>query len=93
MSNNENEKLLSLASWILISSYRKRIMIALGNKLKTPSTLSRESGVRMNHISKVLKELKNNDLVICINEDMRKGRLYQTTELGKKVMQKVKNLE
>lgn len=93
MSNNENEKLLSLASWILISSYRKRIMIALGNKLKTPSTLSRESGVRTNHISKVLRELKNKDLVICINEDMHKGRLYQTTELGKKVMQKVKNLE
>lgn len=91
--SEENEKLLKLASWILISSYRNRVMIALGNKLKTPSTLSRESGVKINHISKVLKELKNNDLVVCINEDMHKGRLYQATDLGKKVMQKTKNLD
>lgn len=92
MSNEENEKLLKLASWVLISSYRNRVMIALGNKFKTPSTLARESGIRANHISKVLNELKKQKLVVCINEDATKGRLYKVTELGGKVMRKTKIL-
>lgn len=92
MSNEENEKLLKLASWVLISSYRNRVMIALGNKFKTPSTLARESGIRTNHISKVLNELKGKELVVCINEDASKGRLYKMTDLGNTVMKKTKML-
>lgn len=93
MNDIKDEKLLKLASWVLISSYRNRIMIALGNKLKTPSTLARETGIRLNHISNILGELKNKKLIVCINEDAKKGRLYQTTELGAQVMQKVKMIE
>lgn len=92
MSNDENEKLLKLASWIMISSYRNRVMIALGGKFKTPSTLARESGIRSNHISKVLRELKDEKLVVCINEEAKKGRLYKVTDLGNKVMKKAKAL-
>ena len=92
MKNQENEKIITLASWVLISSYRNRVMITLGKKFKTPSTLARESGIRTNHISKVLSELKNKKLVVCINEDAKKGRLYKMTDLGKQVMQKTKTL-
>lgn len=90
--NKKDNEIVKLASWVLVSSYRNRIMIALGGKLKTPSTLARESNIRVNHISRALKELKTKGLVVCINEDARKGRLYQITELGNKVMQQVKIL-
>jgi len=91
--DNKNELLFRIASWISISSYRKRVMVALGGKLKTPSTLARESGIATNHISKTLRELKDKDLIICINEDAKKGRLYQMTELGSEVMQKLKMID
>ncbi len=90
MNKEENEKLLKLAGWVLTSSYRNRVMIALGGKLKTPTTLARESGVKTSHISKVLGDLKNNGLVVCINEEAKKGRLYQATDLGNQVMKKTK---
>lgn len=89
----DKNEITKIASWVIISSYRNRVMIALGGKLKTPSTLARESGVKINHISKTLKELKQKKLVICINEDAHKGRLYQMTELGKQVLQETKRIK
>ena len=91
--NEQDEKILKLASWVKISSYRNRVMIALGSKLKTPSTLSKESGIKTSHISNVLSELKTKELIVCINEEARKGRLYQVTDLGKQVMQKIKYID
>lgn len=89
----DKNEVTKIASWVIISSYRNRVMIALGGKLKTPSTLARESGVKINHISKTLKELKQKKLVICINEDVHKGRLYQMTDLGKQVLQEAKRIK
>lgn len=88
--NEEENNLLKLASWVKISSYRNRIMIALGDKLKTPSVLAKDTGIKINHISKFLTELKQNGLIVCINEDAKRGRLYQMTDLGFKVLQKSK---
>ena len=89
----DKNEITKIASWVIISSYRNRVMIALGGKLKTPSTLARESGVKINHISKTLKELKQKKLVTCINEDAHKGRLYQMTDLGKQVLQEAKRIK
>lgn len=55
-----------------------------------PSAIARDSGIRTNHISKVLSELKAHELVECINPEVRKGRLYRLIDTGEDV---VKNLE
>lgn len=65
-------------------------MKALEGNVKIPSAIARDSGIRTNHISKVLSELKSHDLVECINPEVRKGRLYRLTETGEDV---VKNLD
>ena len=51
----------------------------------------KEFGIRLNHVSMFLKELKENDLVKCLNEDTRKGRLYELTDLGKNAIDKLTN--
>lgn len=89
----EKDEKLILAGWILASKYRKRVMITIGTKLKTPSVISRESDIKMNYISNVLKELKEKKLVECINETAKKGRLYQVTELGEEIMRITKKIE
>lgn len=82
LNENVDEEILKLKAYIEISSYRKRVVCALGNNIITPTEIARKSGIRTNHISKVLSELKDCEVVVCINEEMRKGRLYKLTPLG-----------
>ncbi len=51
----------------------------------TPSEISDKTKIRLNHVSNFLKDLKDNNLVICLNDSDKRGRLYQITDLGKKV--------
>ena len=84
------DEMLTEISYVQISQYRTKVMKALEGEVKIPSNIARDSGIRTNHISKVLGELKNHELVECINPEVRKGRLYRLTETGDEV---VKNLE
>ena len=54
-----------------------------------PSEIAKEVKIRLNHVSMFLKDLKLNGLVECLNEETRKGRLYQLTKLGKDVITKL----
>jgi DNA-binding PadR family transcriptional regulator len=65
-------------------------MIIIRRLWKYQLFIANDSGIRTNHISKVLSELKAHELVECINPEVRKGRLYRLTEKGDDV---VKNLK
>ena len=65
-------------------------MKSLDGEVLIPSQIAKNSGIRTNHISKVLSELKSHELFECINPEVRKGRLYRLTETGEEV---VRNLE
>lgn len=86
--NTEEDKLLVLAGWMIRSKNRYNVMVALGNKAKTPTVLSKNTNIKINRVSDVLKELKLKGLVVCLNEEAKKGRLFQQTDLGKKIMRK-----
>lgn len=60
-------------------------MKALKGDVKTPTLIAKDAGIRTNHVSKVLSELKAVGAAECINEDMKKGRLYRLTELGEEI--------
>ena len=60
-------------------------MKALKNETKIPTQIAKDAGIRSNHISKVLKELKEVGVAECINEEARKGRLYRLTDLGDEI--------
>lgn len=78
---NEDEILKPLG-YVMASSYRLSVIKYIGNGVKIPSDIAKKIGVRTNHISNVLADLKENGLVICLNEDAHKGRLYKNTELS-----------
>ena len=71
------------------SEYRHKIIEAIGNDTLTPSEIANKIDIRLNHVSTFLKELKENNLVRCLNEDTRKGRLYELTETGKNAINKL----
>ncbi|WP_296791149.1 winged helix-turn-helix domain-containing protein [uncultured Methanobrevibacter sp.] len=87
--SNENDELLKLTSYVQISKYREKTLKSIGNDVKIPTHIAEDSGIRTNHISKVLTELKNKEIVECINEEARKGRLYRLTDTGKDVLKTI----
>jgi len=91
--SNENDELLKLTSYVQISKYREKTLKSIGDDVKIPTNIAQDSGIRTNHISKVLSELKNKDIVECINEEARKGRLYRLTDTGKDVLEIIKDKE
>lgn len=86
----EEDELLKLVSYVKISKYREKTLKSIGNNVKIPTKIAKDSGIRTNHISKVLTELKGKEIVECINEEARKGRLYRLTETGKEVLNNIK---
>jgi len=81
------QKLIDAISMVKASNHRHNVLNTLGNDIMTPSEISKKTGIRLNHISLFLGELKENDLVKCLNESAKKGRLYQITDMGKKVIE------
>ena len=84
-----SDEMLTEISYVQISKYREKVMKSLEGEVKIPSQIAKDSDIRVNHISKVLAELKAHELIECINPEVRKGRLYRHTDKGEQV---VKNL-
>ena len=83
-----DKRCFKLAAYVMVSSYRDRALNVLAkDDLLTPTVIAKKCDVRPNHISKTLSELKNKGLVVCINEECKRGRLYQLTDLGKEVVE------
>ena len=72
------------------SSYRVKVLKSLGEDVKMPKEIASDSGILPNHISNVLRQLKEKEIVECINPEVRKGRLYRLTDKGEEI---VGNLE
>ena len=80
--------MINAVSLIKSSEYRSKVLKAINGNIITPSEIAKKTGLRLNHVSMVLTELKENNLVKCLNENTKKGRLYQLTDIGKNVIRK-----
>ena len=77
-----SDEMLAEISYVQISTYRTKVMKSLDDEVKMPSKIAKDSDILQNHISAVLKQLKDHELVECINPEVRKGRLYRQTDKG-----------
>lgn len=75
------------SKYVKRSSYRVKVLKAIGDDVKIPTEIANDSGILRNHISNVLRELKEQDLVECLNPQSRKGRLYRLSEEGFEVLE------
>ena len=51
-----------------------------------PSEIAKDIDIRTSQVSSALSDLKKQNLVICVNEEVRKGRLYKCSELGLEII-------
>jgi predicted transcriptional regulator len=79
-------------SFILKSSRRKDILIPLETP-RTPTYLAKQTKSSLANISLKLGDLKTAGLIRCVNPSDRKGRIYELTDKGKKVLSKIKEIE
>ena len=78
-----NDK-IAIGYWYCINSKRRyRIVMALGEKAYlTPTVISKKTSIPTSHISVLLKDLQKNGIVVCINEEVKKGKLFKLTDFG-----------
>ncbi|MEE1155854.1 MAG: transcriptional regulator [Methanobrevibacter sp.] len=89
----KEEDILNSLGYIMASTYRLSVIQYIGNGVKIPSDIAKKIGVRTNHISNVLADLKNNGYVICLNENAHKGRLYKNTEISLEILKYLKQMD
>ena len=82
-------ELYSILGYVKISPYRTNTLKSIGDDLKMPSEIAKDIDVKTSQVSSALSDLKKHELVICVNEEVRKGRLYKCTDLGKEIIKKL----
>ena len=78
----EEIELYKLLGYIKVYTYRTKTLQSIDTNLKMPSEIANDINIKTSQVSAALSDLKKHNLVICINEEVRKGRLYKCTELG-----------
>lgn len=80
---------LELSSWLLRGKFRKEVFFKIGNRTM-PSELveqiskdQRKSSSDYAQVSRTIKELEVQKLLICLNPREKTGRFYTLTERGK----------
>lgn len=84
-----DDETLKVYGHIISSSYRVKVVKTLQDEVMTPTEIAKDSGIRTNHISKVLSELKSVGVAECLNDECRKGRIYRLTDLGEEIVEKL----
>jgi predicted transcriptional regulator len=69
--------------------YRLKVLKSLDGEVKIPSEIANDTEIFQNHISNTLRQLKEHELVECINPEVRKGRLYRLTDNGEEIIDKL----
>jgi predicted transcriptional regulator len=82
----ENNQFYEALGFVKVSPVRKKTLKALGDGLKMPSEIGREIDIRTNQVSSALLKLRDKNVVVCVNEEATKGRLYKCTPLGLEVL-------
>ena len=89
-----NKKELKLLAWVLRGSQRREIIkVITGHKI--PAQIYKEAiklnpKITRNSVSDVLREFKKRFVAKCINPEEKKGRIYELTDLGKKILKHIK---
>ena len=77
------DRLWSDFSYVASSGYREKVLRSLAERPKLPKQLSQDTGLRIVHVSRALRELSDRSLTECLTpETKRRGRLYGITSGG-----------
>jgi len=82
----ENAEMFEILAFVKISKNRAKVLKSLRDEIKFPSQIAKDTNLRINQVSSLLKGLKEKNLVECLNENSKVGRFYRVTTKGKKIL-------
>lgn len=86
------KELFLMIGFLKSSIHRLMALRTIENAIKTPAEIGKEIDIRTTQASDALISLKHKGLVVCLNEEAHKGRLYTTTDLGKELLKEYDRL-
>jgi len=81
MSKEELDKY----GFVIASTYRKRILKELKRSPLSPKQIAQRTGIHLSHVSSALNELTKENIVMCVNPKRKKGRIYNLTDMGRRI--------
>ena len=88
MKNNiSDEELWRIIGYLKGSPAHYKTLKTLKKNFSIPSEISKKAKLTPSQVSISLHDLKKHGLVICLNEDAVKGKIYQSTDLGLEVIE------
>ena len=75
--------------FVKISKQRQMIMKDLKDKLKIPTEIAKSTNMSVSEVSRSLRTLKDREIVVCLNENKRVGRVYTLTDKGKEILKTI----
>ena len=85
-----DKKTIDLLSYVKSSKYRSETLLYIDEKTKIPSEIANHLNLSYTHTSKYLNSLKEKKLIVCLNEESKRGRLYQLTKDGREILKYIK---
>ena len=85
-SKPTEDEIWTIIGYIKISATRYHTLTCLKDSYLIPTEISKETGLTPAQVSVALNDLKKRKLVRCMNENVRKGRIYQCTDLGLEII-------
>lgn len=77
--------------FVVGSEYRKKVINSLVTGPKTPKQISELTHLHLNHVSSTLGGLEAIDTVVCLTPQLRKGKLFQLTKLGREIAKRLES--
>lgn len=85
-----DDKILILTEYVKQSLNRTKVLKIIGDNILKPTDITKKTDIHINNVSRSLKQLKEKGLVDLLNPESKRGRLYQITPEGKKVLENLK---
>ena len=82
----ETQTYINAFGYVKRSKNRQKIIRIIATSRKTPSDITEIMDARFSLVSSILSDLKNNGIVVCLNENDKTGRLYVLTDLGLEIL-------
>ncbi|WP_296872950.1 MarR family transcriptional regulator [uncultured Methanobrevibacter sp.] len=81
------DEIWAMIGFIKISHARYKTLKCLNDENLMPTEISKKTRLTPAQVSVALHDMKKRKIVRCMNEDATKGRIYQCTDLGLKIIE------
>ena len=76
----------NIISFVLRAKNRFKVLQVLSEGQKISAQIEKQTDMYKPHVSRTLKELLSNKLIVCTNPNDRNFKFYELTAEGKKVL-------